>query len=175
MPAKQPLKPQKLSFPKILDKNDDTSKFACGQKEIDDFIQKEALTFQEQLLGVTYLFKHGNDLIGFATLCMGHINRQKMASEHRLPKHIDSYPALLIGQLGVCGEHQGNGVGTYICDFCFDRAVRFSQRVGCRFLVVDALGSAVKFYERYGFILAPRQEKEEQKLMFLDITKRTLP
>jgi hypothetical protein len=46
--------------------------------------------------------------------------------------------------------------------------------VGCRFLVVGALESAVKFYERYGFILAPKQEKEKQKLMFLDVTKRTL-
>jgi hypothetical protein len=174
MPAKQPLKPQELSFPKILDKDDDISSFACGQKEIDDFIQKEALTFQEQLLGVTYLFKHKNNLIGFATLCMGHLNRQKMAAEHRLIKNISSYPALLIGQLGVCGEHQGIGVGTYICDFCFDRAIRLSQRVGCRFLVVDALESVVKFYESYGFILAPRQEKQKQKLMFLDITKRQL-
>ena len=95
-----------------------------------------------------------------------------MASEHRLPEHIDSYPALLIGQLGVCGERQGNGVGTYICDFCFDRAIKLSQRVGCRFLVVDALESAVNFYVKYGFTLAPKQEKETQKLMFLDITKR---
>jgi GNAT superfamily N-acetyltransferase len=172
MPAKPSLKPQELSFPKILDRDDDTSKFTCGKKEIDEFIQKQALGFQEQLLGVTYLFKHGTDVIGFATLCTAHINRQKMASENRLSEPIASYPAVLIGQLGVCGAHQGNGIGTYICDFCFDRAIKLSQRVGCRFLVVDALESAVKFYENYGFILAPKQEKEEQKLMFLDITKR---
>jgi hypothetical protein len=166
-------KPEDLPFPKILDKNDVTSKFSCGKKEIDEFIQKEALGFQEQLLGVTYLFKNETDLIGFATLCMGHINRQKMALEHRLPEHVDSYPALLIGQLGVCNGLQGSGVGTYICDFYFDRALKLAQKVGCRFLVVDALESAVDFYEKYGFVLAPKQEKEKQKLMFLDITKRT--
>ncbi len=172
MPSKQPLNPKDLSFPKILDKDDDTSRFVCGQKEIDEFIQKEALAFQEQLLGVTYLFRHGTDLIGFATLCMGHINKQKMTSEHRLPKPVNSYPALLIGQLGVCNGQQGSGVGAYICDFCFDRAVKLSERVGCRFLVVDALETAVEFYTKYGFVLAPKQEKEKQKLMFLDITKR---
>jgi GNAT superfamily N-acetyltransferase len=111
-------------------------------------------------------------LVGFATLCMGHINKHKIASQDRLTQQVNSYPALLIGQLAVCEAHQGEGVGTYICDFCFDRAIRLSQRVGCRFLVVDALESAVEFYLKYGFTLAPKQEKEKQKLMFLDITKR---
>jgi len=172
MPAKPAFSLQDLSFPKILDQNEDTGKFSCGKKEIDEFIQKQALTFQQQLLGVTYLFHHGPEIVGFATLCMGHINKQKMPSEHRLSTGVSSYPALLIGQLGVCGKHQGNGVGTYICDFCFDRAIKLSQRVGCRFLVVDALESATNFYTKYGFTLAPKQEKEKQKLMFLDITKR---
>lgn len=81
-------------------------------------------------------------------------------------------PTLRIGQLGVCSEHQGNGVGTHICDFCFDRVIKLSQKVGCKFLVVDALESAVSFYVKYGFVLAPKQEDEKQKLMFLDITKR---
>jgi predicted GNAT family N-acyltransferase len=172
MPAKRSLNPKDLSFPKILDESDDTSKFSCGKKEIDEFIQKQALSFQAQSLGVTYLFHQGADLVGFATLCMGHINKHKIASQDRLTQQVNSYPALLIGQLAVCEAHQGEGVGTYICDFCFDRAIRLSHRVGCRFLVVDALESAVEFYLKYGFTLAPKQEKEKQKLMFLDITKR---
>lgn len=174
MTAKPSLKIQGLSFPKILEKSDDTSKFSCKTKEIDDFIQHEALTFQEKLLGVTYLFIHEEKLVGFATLCMGHINKKDMAAEDRLPKNIGSYPALLIGQLGVCDGKQRNGVGTFICDFCLDRAVKLSDKLGCRFLVVDALESAVDFYIKYGFIMAPKQEKEKQKLMFLDITKRAV-
>ncbi|NLB76600.1 MAG: GNAT family N-acetyltransferase [Crenarchaeota archaeon] len=172
MPAKPSHNPNDLSFPKILDNSDDTSNFSCGKKEIDEFIQKQAFSFQQQRLGITYLFHQGADLVGFATLCMGHINKHKIAAHDRLTQHVNSYPALLIGQLGVCNGQQGEGVGTYICDFCFDRAIRLSQRVGCRFLVVDALESAVKFYSKYGFTLAPKQEKEKQKLMFLDITKR---
>ena len=171
MPTQPTLKPQDLSFPKIFDKNDYSDQFTCGKQEIDEFIQKEALMFQEQLLGVTYIFKHESKIIGFATLCMGHINRQKMSVENRLKQDIRSYPALLIGQLGVCDGYQSSGVGTYICDFCFDRALKLSQKVGCRFLVVDALDSAMEFYAKYGFVLAPKQEREKQKLMFMDITK----
>jgi GNAT superfamily N-acetyltransferase len=172
--SSQPLlKPQDLSLPKILDKSDDVNGFSCGNKEIDNFIKKEALVFQEQCLGITYVFNYESRLIGFATLCMGHLNKQKMASKDRLPKHIGSYPSLLIGALAVSDGYQSNGIGTFMCDFCFDRALRLSQILGCRFLVVDAVEKAVKFYVDYGFVLAPKQEKEEQKLMFLDITKRT--
>ena len=103
---------------------------------------------------------------------MGHLNKQKMASKDRLPKPIGSYPSLLIGELAVSNGYQKNGIGTFLCDFCFDRAVKLSKILGCRFLVVDAVESAVNFYTNYGFVLAPKQKTEEQKLMFLDITKR---
>lgn len=173
MSAKPSLKPQDLSLPpKILDTNDETKTFTCGNKGLDDFIHEEALGFQEQRLGITYLFKYESELIGFATLCMGHLNKQKMRSEDRLPKRIKSYPALLIGELAVSNSTQNKGIGTFICDFCLDRAIKLSQIVGCRFLVVDAVEPAVVFYRKYGFKMSPKQEKEEQKLMFLDITKR---
>lgn len=166
------LKLEDLSKPKILDENDDVNGFSCDNKGIDDFIQKEALIFQEQCLGVTYVFNCGTKLIGFATLCMGNLNKEKMKSEDRLPKHIGSYPSLLIGGLAVSNDYKRNGIGTFICDFCFDRAVKLSKILGCRFLVVDAVESAIDFYANYGFTLAPKQEKQKQKLMFLDITKR---
>lgn len=172
MPTKPSLKPQDLVFPpKILDKSDDTGTFSCGNKDIDEFIQKEALIFQYQCLGVTYLFKHELDLVGFATLCMGHLNKQKLANEDRLPKRVPSYPALLIGQLAVCNGQQDNDIGTFICDFCLDKALKLSTVLGCRFLVLDAVEKAVPFYIKYGFKMAPKQENEKQKLMFLDITK----
>jgi GNAT superfamily N-acetyltransferase len=169
------LSPSDLSAPKILDSTDDTSKFTCGNKEIDDFIQKEALTFQEHSLGVTYLFKHGDDLIGFATLCMGNLKKQRMPVKDQLPKRIGSYPALLIRELAVCNGLQRSKIGTFICDFCLDRAIRYSKKMGCRFLVVDAVEIAVRFYERYGFVLAPNQEGRTLKMMFLDIMKGKPP
>jgi GNAT superfamily N-acetyltransferase len=155
-----------------LEETTDTGGFKCNEKEIDDFIHSQALGFQNQQLGVTYLFNFRSDLVGFTTLCMGHINKQKMPSEDRLLKSISSYPALLIGQLGVSVDYQRKGVGKHMCNFCFSMAIRLSQKVGCRFLVVNAVASAVDFYEKYGFTLAPDQEKQKQKLMFLDITKR---
>ena len=57
-----------LSLTKILDQTDDVSSFSCGVKDMDEFIQKEALDFQKERLLVTYLFMHNQELIGCGTL-----------------------------------------------------------------------------------------------------------
>ncbi len=103
---------------------------------------------------------------------MGNLHRKDIQAKDRLQKRIGRYPALLIGQLAICNGNQSGDIGTHICDFCLNRAVRLSKVIVCRFLVVDAISSAVGFYGKYGFALAPNQGKRDQKLMFLDITKR---
>jgi GNAT superfamily N-acetyltransferase len=133
------------------------------------------LDFQKERLGVTYLFMHDHELVGFATLSMADLKREKLEAKHRLQSKIENYPALLIGQLAVCEKLQNQDVGTFICDFCFDRALKFSKLVGCRFMFVNAIESALGFYMKYGFVLLPKQEGREQKAMFLDISKATEP
>jgi GNAT superfamily N-acetyltransferase len=173
MPYNQEFDVKGLSH-KVLNKNDSVNGFSCKEEEIDEFIREQALGYQEQNLGVTYVFYFGSKLIGFATLCMGNVNKRKMSEDDNLSKSIASYPALLIGQLGVTNEYQRRGIGKHVCDFCFFIAIHLSQKIGCRFLIVNALDSAVDFYIKYGFTLAPKQEKQKQKLMFLDITKNRI-
>jgi len=160
--------------PKILDEKDKTGDFCCGEEGIDEFIRSEALDFQRERLGVTYLFKHGDELAGFVTLSMADLRKAKMSVEDRLAVGVENYPALLIGQLAVCKKFQAQDVGTFLCDFCLDRALRFSERVGCRFMIVNAIESAVGFYEKYGFVLLPDQKGRKQKIMFLNIIRETL-
>ncbi len=42
-------------------------------------------------------------------------------------------------------------------------------------MFVNAIESALGFYVKYGFVLLPKQEGREQKVMFLDISKATEP
>ena len=160
--------------PKILDENDETNGFCCGEAGIDEFIRREALGFQRERLGVTYLFMHKDEFVGFVTLSMADLKRAKMGVDDRLAIGIENYPALLIGQLAVCEKFQDKDVGTYLCDFCLDRALKFSERVGCRFLTVNAIESAIGFYLKYGFVLLPGQRDRKQKIMFLNILSKPL-
>lgn len=168
MPSNERMDFDKVT-PKILEESDDVSGFCCGEEEIDDFIQKEALDFQNKRLGVTYLFHYNGELIGFVTLSMADLRRKKMEAEDRLEIGRENYPALQISQLAVFERLQLKGVGTYLCDFCLDRAIKFSERVGCRFLVLNAIRKAIPFYEKYGFKLLKRQEKRREPVMFLNI------
>jgi len=70
---------QDIANPTILTNIDDVSSFNCGIAEIDEFIQDQALDYQVERLGVTYLFRHKktNDLLGFVTLSMADLKRKK--------------------------------------------------------------------------------------------------
>lgn len=167
-----------LNPPEILSKEDSFPDFCCGERDIDEFIHEEAHIYQKQSLGITYIFKYSTRLIGFATISMADIRKSKMEKEDRLPKPIPNYPALLIGQLAVCEDQQRGDIGTYICKFCIDKAVKLSKIVGCRFVVVNAIAKekVISFYEKLGFILLPKQEDRKQKIMILSILNQdTVP
>ena len=168
MPSSESIDSAKLNI-RILEESDDVSGFCCGEKEIDDFIHKEALDFQNERLGVTYLCYHKSELVGFVTLSMADLRKEKMATEDRVPIGRENYPALQISQLAVCDKMQKQGIGAYLCDFCLDRALTFSERIGCRFLVLNAIRKAIPFYEKYGFKLLKEQENRREPIMFLNI------
>jgi hypothetical protein len=68
----------KKVIPKILTKEDDCSHFTCGKKLIDDFIHNEAVDFQNERLGVSYIFQYNGEIIGFVTLSMADLQKRKI-------------------------------------------------------------------------------------------------
>lgn len=159
---------KRASF-KILTKDYETKEFCCSVTDIDEFIHNEALDFQNERLGVTYLLLTKNRLIGFVTLSMADLRKEKMEEEERLRIGKENYPALQISQLAVEEKLKKQGIGTYLCDFCLAKAYEFSEKVGCRFLVLNAKREAIEFYEKYGFKLIPKQEKRREPIMYLNI------
>jgi len=154
---------------KILSSDDDLTAFVCGKKPIDDFIHNEAIDFQEQRLGVSYVFRYQGKVIGFLTLSMADLKKEKMKDTDKLKVGKENYPALQVSQLAVCKDEWGKGIGTYLCDYSCAKAYQFSKKVGCRFLVLNAKDEVIGFYEKYGFKLIPNQKTRKQPLMFLNI------
>lgn len=62
-------------------------------------------------------------------------------------------PALKIGRIGVATPYQEQGVGRFILDLIVGFARRNAQRMGLRYVTLDALPrpQLVGWYERYGF------------------------
>ena len=79
-------------------------------------------------------------------------------------KSLFSYPATLIGRLGVNRDFAGKGIGTELIDFIKLWLLERENRTACRFLTVDAYNNenTLKYYENNGFKYLFSTEQQEK-------------
>lgn len=171
--------------------------FSCGDNDLDDFFHQEAFLYAEQLLGKTYYFATtGADkkIVYAFTLANDSIkaalipNSSRNKIQRKIPnsKRTRSYPAVLIGRLGVAKEFQGCGysVGSQIIEYIASWFIHPDNKTGCRFIVVDAYNkeSVLHFYGKNGFKFLysteelekeanhiPAEDPLESRMMYLDL------
>lgn len=165
-----------LCFDKItirkLKLTDDLSSFRCDHEDevgCDDFIHKEeeAKLFQKERQGITYLFFYKGNIIGYVTLAMSSINAERVEESLKEPIRLRFYPSLLIGRLAVDNNWRKKGVGKFLCDWCLGFAIELSEKVGCRYVVLETNESKVGFYLKCGFLKALPLEDEEIRLIWM--------
>lgn len=78
-------------------------------------------------------------------------------------KRMRSYPALLIGRLGVDVRYHGLGLGSQTLNFIMRLYLHPDREGLCRFVIVEAVNrpETIRFYERNGFNLLYSSEREE--------------
>ena len=171
--------------------------FTCGDADLDDFFHNDAERYADELMGKTYcwiteqkphrivaLFTLANDSI--KTLHLDKTTRNRLNRPIDNPKRGRSYPATLIGRIGVNQEFQGMNVGSQLMQFIKDWFRHEDNKTGCRFLVVDAYNNprTLRFYERNNFRFLHGDEAEEctyynipdddkiaTRLMYFDLKK----
>jgi len=148
--------------------------FDCGDCDLNDFFNNDAIHYRNQLLGQTYFFrlKETNEIVCAFSLSADSIkthllpgSRRKRVKEH-IPheKSLQSYPALLIGRMGVSTNWNGQGLGSklinYIRYFCLSKYPYLA-----RFLVVDAYNTqgVLNFYQKNDFIFVFSTEQQERE------------
>jgi len=148
--------------------------FHCEKKDYTDFVQRpeEALQYQNQNLGVTYVFKHKGSPIGYVTLAMGSLSKTELPQERKEQKPFGKVPSLLLGQMARCLDLKGQGVGKIMVDFTIKKAYELAQKIGCRLIIVDSERDVETRYQAYGFESIPPKPKDETVLMFFDLGLR---
>lgn len=170
--------------------------FSCGDDDLDEFFHREAILYDKQLLGRSYCyvlsdkpdvivaaFTLANDSVKAAL--MTNATRNKIQRNIPNSKRTRSYPALLIGRLGVAKEFQNfSNVGGQVIDHIISWFVEPNNKSGCRFLIVDAYNKprVLHFYSKNGFkYLYPTEEVEKEanqipskeflrsRMMYLDL------
>ena len=132
--------------------------------------------YQNERLGKTFYFRHKKlkkivcafslSADSVKTFLLTNNRRRKVKELLPHEKSLQSYPAMLIGRLGVSTEFGGHGIGSQLMEFvkafCFDK---FEHYV--RFLTVDAYNKPeiLSFYEKNNFrFLFLTEEDERQNL-----------
>jgi ribosomal protein S18 acetylase RimI-like enzyme len=141
-------------------------KFNCGVPDLNDFFSNNALAYEEELMGKTYCWLDKTDdtkIVAMVTLANSGLQIAHLQNnvKRRINKSITyakrgrSYPAVLIGRLGVNSEFQGSKyrIGSQVMDFIKRWFKSADNKTGCRFVVVDAANNphTIKYYERNGF------------------------
>lgn len=149
--------------------------FSCGDSDLDEFFKEDVFLYEEDMLGKTYcwvtndrphkivcLVTVANDSIKSIGLPKNSRNRFNRIFNN--DKRNLTYPATLIGRLGVNIDFQGKHVGRQLMDYIKDRNIASDNENACRFLVVDALNKpeTLAYYEHNGFVYMHKTEDIER-------------
>lgn len=137
----------------------DVSEFTCGDIEdhadLNDFLKNDALRYATTSMSQTYVAVEDDIVVGYITLLMDaiwlHDEEKDKFKQAEIPP-ARTIPALKVGRLAKLSTYKKPLVGTALMRFAYATLLAQSEKVGCRLLSVDAIPSAVSFYEGLKFI-----------------------
>jgi GNAT superfamily N-acetyltransferase len=149
--------------------------FVCGDDDMDEFFQKDALDYTRYRMGKSYCFRMKDDtqtIVACFTVSNDSIRIYDLPSSRRnamwgitnREKMLTRYPGVLVGRLAVASQFSGKGIGSEVLDFIRMWFLDESNKTGCRFAIVDAKNEpeVLSFYEHNGFkTLFPREIDED--------------
>jgi ribosomal protein S18 acetylase RimI-like enzyme len=164
---------QKDCEPVILSPEQLISSFDCGNDDLNDFFNHDAIKYQEQMMCQVYFFRHnetGKVVCAFSLSAdslkaawLPGSRRKKVKELIPREKSLQSYPAFLIGRLGVAVEFGSQGIGSQLLDFIKDICPALYPNLA-RFLFVDAYNepSVLHYYRKNGFVTVFSVEEQER-------------
>lgn len=174
--------------------------FDCDNSDLNDFFRNDAVNYYSELLGKNYCFTLDNNpeiiVCAFTiandsikTFLLPNARKKKVIKDIPRQKQMKSYPAVLIGRLGVNKNYrfvqsETDRTGKQLMDFIKSWFIDGANKTGCRFIVVDSYNEVgpLKYYSDNEFISlfsTEEQEKEytgivsdaklETRLMYYDL------
>ncbi len=137
-----------------LSKLYDLSKFDCGDNDINEFLKKDALIYQDKKIATTTLFTFNEEVIGFFSAATDSI-KLKLEEKHThiiQEKPIQEFPAIKIARIGRDRKYKGNKIGSIILKCAIGHILECSDMIAVRFVTVDAYPTKSEWYEQFGFV-----------------------
>lgn len=163
----------KKAFHERLSPTTSTSDFDCGNADLNEFLIKDALHYQNELLGVTYLFRslETKEILAYFTVLNDGIKATNNLNRH-IPnqKRHGKIPAVKIGRLAVSRPQHRAKLGSQVLDF-IKYWFSINNKTGCRFLLADVYNKVdiLAFYKRNGFSFLTNDLGNETRAMKFDL------
>ncbi len=145
-----------LSPPQALTENHRTDTFDCGEPILNDWLRRRALGNQHASASRSFVVVDEHSAVcAYYCLAAGAITHDQAtgAIRRNMP---DPIPVMVLGRLAVDRCHQGHHLGAALLKDAVQRAVKVSEQLGVRALLVHALNeTAQQFYRHYGFQSSP--------------------
>ncbi len=178
---------------KIYDKNilQNCQTFDCDHPDLNEFFANDVLNYSLELLGKTYCFVLDDDpsviVCAFTisndsikTMHLPNARKKKVTKVIPREKQMRSYPAVLIGRLGVnknyrMVEGEMERTGKQLMDFIKSWFIDGANKTGCRFIVVDSYNEPqpLRYYTQNDFVGLFSSEEQEKEYTGLK-TENTL-
>lgn len=143
-----------FSYQKLTEEGIDFSDFTCENKDFEIYLKDKDLAIKDDLEDISklWLFVHMPDMkvVGYVTLVMSQLSRFQHNSLMGLSRH-DHIPGVLISEMARDIRYRQNGIGGRMIDFVATIGTELSKQIGCKILIVEALGERVSTYEKFGF------------------------
>ena len=157
---------QPIRKPVALEKRHDLSAFDCGDRRLNDYLRKYALTNHQNRSARSYVALRGEQVVGFYTLAAGSVGREE--APRRVAEGLGRYPVpvILLARLAVDMSEQGRGIRSGLVKDAIVRAAQAADIIGVRALLTHAKDDAARaFYRNFGFEPSPVNELHLYLLM----------
>ena len=170
----------------FLSKGQVITDFDCGNADLNDFFNHDAIEYKRQMLSETCFFRHKSSeaIVCAFSFSAGSIKTVDLSgSRHKKVKEfvprektLKAYPGFLIGRLGVATKFNGQGIGSQLMDFIKDFClINYPNFI--RFLLVDAYNdpAVLGFYQKNDFtpVFSSEEQEKEAYRQQLSETLRT--
>lgn len=138
--------------------------FSCGNALLDNYLKTQAKQDVKRKLSACFILEDEEKTVkGYYTLSSAAIQRELLPESviRKLPPSYKDLPATLLGRLAVDGTFERQGLGKLLLLDALKRSYDTSiNSVGSMAVIVNPIDEdAVKFYDKYGFILLPDSGK----------------
>jgi GNAT superfamily N-acetyltransferase len=157
--------------PRPLVETDDRDLFDCKRDSLNDWFRRHAWFNQVNSISRVNVIADTvtGRIVGYVTLSAAQIERAFLpkSMQRNRPEQV---PALLLGQLAVDKNYQGQGHGADLLLFALRAAMRASDSVGSMGVITHPLDEALRgFYARWGFQDLPFDPRRAMIVRMVDL------